>query len=267
MAEQTSNNNKILNAIIFIKYARHTVEIITFIIVILYAIQLWKTIIHNLDEPITTIEEQYGSIGDNSAPFPRDSGIGCQNFTQDLYILDNRFNEFSGLLDSGLLYYVGPYFSSSVYGILINISTKSPPNSHQDYFDYFELTINMNETILNDNQYNYYFNAKHPIPRGQLLVLEFSIRFKKFYNDQANGMFALSPDTLYGYIEFKEKKVFPLINASYSILELVPAMPPFRLDKVIFQKHLILCYQSLEASLVFFATLLIYLFGDSKLNP
>ncbi|CAG8552128.1 28350_t:CDS:1, partial [Racocetra persica] len=78
--------------------------------------------------------------------------------------------------------------------------------------------------------------ATYPILRGRWLILEFSIILKNFYEDQTRGLFGFNPNKIYGYIEFKEKQVLPLVNASYSILNLTTAKPLFRYDKENFQR-------------------------------
>ncbi|CAG8802734.1 10941_t:CDS:2, partial [Racocetra persica] len=148
---------------------------------------------------------------------------------------------------------------NTVFNITLNISTESPQNTQ----DYFELTI-YPELV---SQTVHYSNSTHPILRGQWLVLEFSIIYKHMYLDRSRGIFSFDPDELFMYTEFKEKQVLPLVNASYSILELIPARPPFRHEKESFQHTFGTLLSEIGGIHNFFSALIIFFFGASKFNP
>ncbi|CAG8514972.1 10134_t:CDS:2 [Dentiscutata erythropus] len=168
----------------------------------------------------------------------------------------------TGLIEDPRPYKLDPDINSNT--MFLNISTN---NQNTLLSDYFELTIDLDGNQLNDPENLYHISGKHPILRGQWLVLEYSIVIQLYYNDSLKGLFGFNPDKNYIYVDFKEKRVFPLANATYSMLELVPGVPPVLYEHEYTQKTFDMILSEIGGLYIVLISLLTFCFGAPKLSP
>ncbi|CAG8470326.1 25051_t:CDS:2 [Gigaspora margarita] len=105
--------------------------------------------------------------------------------------------------------------------IILNITSNNTLSPNAFFYDYFGIVFN--RVFIKSPKFDIVFFSPNmsPIPRGHLVILEFSIMIKKSYESRVYGLFGFKPNNNRAYIDVSVK-ASSLSDSSSTLLVLKP---------------------------------------------